>query len=245
MLEYLDGMALTWFNNHVLNSKRTVAYWTFCDAIKALYLRFVHPSTMHDARESFRSLKYTHELGIQGFYDSLLEHAMNMVVYPDQQTILDEFLKGIPQETRSRCFREFGMNPQCHDVGDFVAAAVRIECRNQAELYYNSTVRSKATSSSNASAVKAKVGRTPAYRDAARYKPHVLYSRPTYENKEAAKQAPNKNAMKPRAQSALKSSQQVPPKRYENAKPNKASGNCFNCDEPGHFAYECKKEKKK
>ena len=26
MLEYLDGMALTWFNNHILNLKHTVAY---------------------------------------------------------------------------------------------------------------------------------------------------------------------------------------------------------------------------
>jgi len=245
LLEYLDGMALTWFNNHVLNSKRTVVYWTFCDAITALYLRFVHPSTMHEARESFRSVKYTHELGIQGYFDLLVEHGMNMVVFPDQQTILDEFLKGIPQETRSRCFREFGMNPQCHDVGDFVAAAVRIERGNQAESYYNTAVRGRASGSSYATAAKTKNVGTPANRYAARPKPSQYTPRTTNENKEVSKPTPYKNTSKPRAQSAPKATQQIPQKRYENTKTTMEPGNCYNCDEPGHFAHECKKEKRK
>jgi hypothetical protein len=35
---------------------------------------------MQDARENFHKVKYTPTLGVQGFYDALLEHAQNMAV---------------------------------------------------------------------------------------------------------------------------------------------------------------------
>ena len=97
----MTGEALDWFTKHVLSPKRTVNYGTFCDVVTSLYDRFVHPSSMQDARESFRKTKYTPRIGIQGFYNSLLDGAQNMAVYPDSYTILEEFLRGIPPQTRS------------------------------------------------------------------------------------------------------------------------------------------------
>jgi hypothetical protein len=47
---------------------------------------------MQDARENFHKVKYTPTLGVQGFYDALLEHVQNMAVYPDSYTILEEFM---------------------------------------------------------------------------------------------------------------------------------------------------------
>ncbi len=57
LVDYLMGDTLDWFTKHVLSPKRTVNYWTFCDVITSLYDRFVHPSSMQDARKSFRKNK--------------------------------------------------------------------------------------------------------------------------------------------------------------------------------------------
>ena len=59
----------------------------FKDVLIGLYDQFVSPSTMQDAQEAFRSMVYKNSIGVQGFYDILLEHAHNMVVYPDLYTI--------------------------------------------------------------------------------------------------------------------------------------------------------------
>jgi hypothetical protein len=104
--DYLEGDALNWYTMHILSAKRTTVQWSFCDAITALYDRYVLPTSMQDARENFRKVRYTAALGVQGFYDALLEHAQNMAVYPDAYTILEEFMNGLPQAMLSRCFRE-------------------------------------------------------------------------------------------------------------------------------------------
>jgi hypothetical protein len=41
-------------------------------------------------------VKYSAALGVQGFYDVLLEHVQNMAIYPDSYTILEEFMGGPP-----------------------------------------------------------------------------------------------------------------------------------------------------
>jgi hypothetical protein len=97
LAEYLEGDALGWYTAHVLSAKRSIMDWSFCDVITGLYDRYILPTSMQDAREGFRKVWYMTTLGIQGFYDALLEHAQNMVVYPDNYTILEEFMAGLPQ----------------------------------------------------------------------------------------------------------------------------------------------------
>jgi len=70
--------------------------------------------------ESFRNVKYTTQMGVQGFYDELVQHGSNMAVYPDQHTMLEEFLKKIPYDMQTRCFKEFRLNPESNDLDDFV-----------------------------------------------------------------------------------------------------------------------------
>ena len=245
LIEYLEGTALTWFNNHVLNTKRTVVYWTFTDVIEHLYKRFVLPSTMHDARESFRNVKYSAQNGVQGFYDELVEHASNMAVYPDRHTLLEEFLKGIPHEMRTRCFKEFALNPESNDVDDFVSTALRIEHRNKVDAYYNSITRARPSVSSGGTKPKIGPPKHTAARVDSRFKPRFdSAKRPTN-----FKKCSGPNANKPPGKfvtpSAPKPAQAVPYKRYETSKPAKGSNNCYKCGEEGHFAYECKKEEKK
>ena len=137
LIEYLDGTALTWFTNHVLNTKCTIVHWTFCDVITVLYARFVLSSMMHEARESFWNVRYTTLSGVQEFYDELVQHGSNMAMYPDQHTLLEEFLKGIPQEMQTHCFKEFGPNPESNNLDDFVSTTLCIEHGNIVEAYYN------------------------------------------------------------------------------------------------------------
>jgi len=74
-----------------------------------MYERFIHPTSMQDTREGFRNTKYTPTLGVQGFYDTLLDHAQNMAVYPDGYTILEEFLRGLPLAMTTKMFKDIGL----------------------------------------------------------------------------------------------------------------------------------------
>jgi len=143
LAEYLDGDAASWFTSHVLSIRRTTVNWTFCDVIIGLYDRYILPSSMQDARESFRKVKYTTTLGVQGFYDALLEHAQDMAVYPDSYTILEEFMAGLPQAMLSRCFREHRLTVEANSLDEWVGAAKEIEQCDRSETYYKT--RSKTT----------------------------------------------------------------------------------------------------
>jgi len=124
---WLEGEALDWYNRHVVGSNRAITYWSFCDVLEGLYDRFIHASSMQDAREGFRKVTYSAANGIQSFYDTLLEHAQNMSVYPDDYSILELFLTGIPPWMASKMFEDFGLSPESNTLDDFVAMAKAIE----------------------------------------------------------------------------------------------------------------------
>ena len=133
---WLDDEALSWYNRHVVGSNRSITYWTFCDVIKGLYDWFIHASSMQDAREGFRRVSYSTATGIQTFYDSLLDHAQNMSVLPDDYTILEQFLAGLPSWMASKMFEDFGLSPESNTLDDFVATAKAIEQRGKTKTYY-------------------------------------------------------------------------------------------------------------
>ena len=49
--EFLDSEASRWYCRHVTSVNRKQQHWTFEEVIIGLYDRFVHPSTMQDARQ--------------------------------------------------------------------------------------------------------------------------------------------------------------------------------------------------
>ena len=136
LAEYLEGDALTWYMAHVLSAKRTITEWSFCDVVTGLYDRYILPTSMQDAREGFHKVRYMTALGIQGFYDALLEHAQNMAVYPDNYTILEEFMMGIPPATLTRCFRDHRLTAKVNSLDAWVGAAKEIEHCDRTEAYY-------------------------------------------------------------------------------------------------------------
>ena len=149
LMDYLEGDALTWYTTHVLSAKRSVHHWTFCDVIIGLYDRYILPTSMQDARENFRKVRYTVALGIQGYYDALLEQAQNMAVYPDDYTLLEEFVRGLPQTMLSRCFREHRITVEANSLEDWVAAAREIERCDRNESYYRDISKNRAQPPSN------------------------------------------------------------------------------------------------
>ena len=96
LLESLEGAAYKWMMNHVVHVTRKTHEWTFREVIHGLYDRFVHPSSMQDARESLYKVEYSVKNGIQGLYDSMQEHAGGIAVYPDDYTMLSIFLDKAP-----------------------------------------------------------------------------------------------------------------------------------------------------
>jgi hypothetical protein len=147
LAEYLEGDALGWYTAHVLSAKRSIMDWSFCDVITGLYDRYILPTSMQDAREGFRKVWYMTTLGIQGFYDALLEHAQNMVVYPDNYTILEEFMAGLPQAMLIRCFRDHRLLAEANWVG----AAKEIERCDKTESFYKERSKHRAPTTMPAS----------------------------------------------------------------------------------------------
>ena len=90
---------------------------------------------MQDAREEFLCAQYKASTGIQGFYDSIMDHAQNMAIYPDAYQIMDMFLKGIPATIHDKVF-ESGMSAEVNTINDIVSQAKGIEMAQKMVDYY-------------------------------------------------------------------------------------------------------------
>jgi hypothetical protein len=75
---------------------------------------------MQDAWDVYKSVQYMPQLGIQGFYDTLINHAQNMSVYPDNYNIMDTFLHGLPADMCKELLKN-DLMPEANMVDDFVA----------------------------------------------------------------------------------------------------------------------------
>ena len=134
-LQFLEGEAKHWFQCHVISVKQEKLSWTFEEVILGLYDRFVHPSTMQDAQEEFLCAKYKAEMGIQGFYDNIMDHAQNMAVHPDEYQIMEVFLKGVPTTICDKLF-ENGLSLEVNTIDDLVSCAKAIEMAHKTAEYY-------------------------------------------------------------------------------------------------------------
>ena len=238
LAEYLEGDALTWYTAHVLSAKRTIMEWSFCDVVTRLYDRYILPTSMQDAREGFRKVRYTTALGIQGFYDALLEHAQNMVVYPDNYTILEEFMTGIPPATLTRCFRDHRLTAEVNSLDDWVGAAKEIERCDRTEAYYKERSKHRTPTSTTPTTSK------PATR------PTVTPKRGGFKQWAPKKEkddepspihqfARARETQKGRTTRIARGGKQDVPRTAPHR-----DKRCFNCNEAGHYAGDCPHPKK-
>ena len=136
LIDSLEGAAYKWMMKHVVHVTRRVQYWTFRDVIHGLYDRFVHPSSMQDARENLYKVEYSAKDGIQGLYDCMQEHAGGMAVFPDDYTLLSIFLDKIPPYMVTELLNTRGLTPEINSLSEFVGHALDIEQRKKNEQYY-------------------------------------------------------------------------------------------------------------
>ncbi|KAG6914112.1 hypothetical protein DXG01_002367 [Tephrocybe rancida] len=135
-MDFIKDEALKWYLRHVIHVNWNHLQWSFTDVVMGLYDRFVQPSTMQDAREAFRKAVYIIEDDVQGYYDSLLNHAQNMAEYPDEYTIREKFLDGIPSDMLIALIRDGGLSPEVNTVEDFVSEAKAYETSLKTATHY-------------------------------------------------------------------------------------------------------------
>ena len=145
-LEFLNGETQEWYHCHVLSVNHERLHWTFEEVILGLHDRFIQPSTMQDARKDFHETTYNAAMGIQGYYDILLDHAQNIVIFPDAYQIMERFLSGIPEDIREKIF-ECGLSPKVNTIDDLVACAKAIEISKKTVAYYHKKTATMTTSS--------------------------------------------------------------------------------------------------
>ncbi|KAG6880626.1 hypothetical protein C0995_005369, partial [Termitomyces sp. Mi166 len=119
--EFINGEAQNWFHHHVLHTNRDKQDWTFKEVLIGLYNCFVNAATMQEAREAFQTAVYDAQMGIQTFYEELIGHAQNMAVYPDEFTIWETFLDGIPAEMHHTLICDDNLSPEVNTVTKFLA----------------------------------------------------------------------------------------------------------------------------
>ncbi|KAG6871881.1 hypothetical protein C0992_010205, partial [Termitomyces sp. T32_za158] len=249
--EFLEGAAKNWFRHHVLHYNRARQQWTFKDVILELYNRFVSASTMQDAREAFIATAYTDKLGVQGFYDTLIDHAQNMSIYPDNWVMIDTFLRGIPDAMRESLICNDGLSPEVNTVEEFVAHGLRYEQARKIAKHFE-LHRSKTRIVTRAEPQK--VGTFWARRKelAGNTNPRVVV-RPT----RSRERRPWNDLHVDRVEQPVVAPDRRPPqedvgqrrpagvvrpphapRKLEASRPTGANA-CFRCGRPGHYANDC------
>jgi len=145
-LEFLDSEAQKWYHRHVMNVHCTCLCWTFEEVIMGLYDRFVQLSTMQDACKKLLSASYNTTSGIQGYYDILMDHAQNMVIYPDDYQIIERFLNGILDDIQEKVF-DCNLLPEVNTIDDLVAYAKAIDITKKIMAHYRKRTPTTAYSS--------------------------------------------------------------------------------------------------
>ncbi|KAG6858210.1 hypothetical protein C0995_001757 [Termitomyces sp. Mi166 len=135
--EFINGEAWNWFCRHVLHTNWNKQDWTVKEVLIGLYNRFVNVATMQEACEAFRTAVYDAQTGVQTFYEELIGHAQNMAVYPDEFTIWETFLDGIPAEMHRVLIRDDNLSPKVNTVTKFLAYVIRYKQSAHTAMHYD------------------------------------------------------------------------------------------------------------
>ena len=64
-----------------------------------------------------------------------MDHAQNIVIFPDNYQIMKIFLSGIPEDIWDKLFK-FGLSPEVNTIDDLVAYAKAIEISKKMVAHY-------------------------------------------------------------------------------------------------------------
>ena len=109
--------------------------WTFEQVITGLYDRFIHLTMMQEVWDTYYTACYNPQYGMQEFYDTLMDHAQNMSVYPDSYNLMDTFRHGLPASMHAEMLKN-GLTPEANTVEDFIAEGKAIEEATKMQEHY-------------------------------------------------------------------------------------------------------------
>ena len=80
---------------------------------------------MQDAHKEFLETSHNTTTGKQGYYDILMDHAQNMVIFQDDYQVMDRFLSGILDDIWDEVFK-YGLSPEVNSIDDLMACGKAI-----------------------------------------------------------------------------------------------------------------------
>lgn len=250
--EFLGKEPKNWYRTNIQSVQREQLHWTFEQVIIGLYERFVHASSMQDARLAFYNEKYTAAEGVQRFYDALIMHARNMSVFPDAYTLMTKFVSELPEDMVDTLIKE-GLSPEKHTIDDFLRESIALESADLVRSLFKKSRKLLVPGSSSTPAAKATQSKDKGKQREIRL-PVVGKA---YLSKAQAVNADGTPRIfiqtkrsKPRLNN--RTGNNKPNRRPENKaqmrpEPKKPTGNrnCFTCGKEGHFSADCPEGKPK
>ncbi|KAK0242144.1 hypothetical protein EDD85DRAFT_946266 [Armillaria nabsnona] len=101
----LEDKAKTWFQERI--SRPNEQKPTFVDVIIEMYRRFVNESAQQDARDAFREARWPDSDGrVQGWHDKIMRLVEDMDIAPDQYSIKEKFMEGLPDSIWIKVFAD-------------------------------------------------------------------------------------------------------------------------------------------
>jgi hypothetical protein len=92
MAMYLEGTALTWYDDNIDGIDHQEKVWSFKYLVMGLYDHFIHSEAVSEAVDKFWTATYKPEEGVMPFYYRMVRYATRMVRPPDYYTFKTQFI---------------------------------------------------------------------------------------------------------------------------------------------------------
>ena len=125
--QVLSGEAQRWYNDVIDNPDRVEKTWGFTNAVVALYIRFIHKSTILTAAEKFDAVRYHRSGGAAQVLNDLLRYASRMVQPPDEYSLRRKLWGVLPDEIVSILGKSRGLSAEYTNKEEIVRQATQIE----------------------------------------------------------------------------------------------------------------------
>ena len=94
---FLQGTALTWFNNNVDGMNHQKDMWSFKMVMIRLYDRFLHNIAVGAVSDKFWSTNYAQDEGVMEFHHRLEHDVVRMVRPPDRYSFKKHYMLWLPK----------------------------------------------------------------------------------------------------------------------------------------------------